>query len=59
MAEESLVSCHLRSEDEDAVSRALSRLAGTAGPMPVWPPRPLPPGILLSPPRNAGEWPTS
>ncbi len=44
-------SCHLRCEDRDAVLRALGSLTGTGSPIQVWPPRPLPAGILISPPR--------
>lgn len=49
----SSVSAHVRGASREEVIRALVRLGvGTGEPVPVWPPRPLPYGIFLSPVRN-------
>lgn len=46
-------SVHLHYPDREAVIRALSRLdLALDRPIPVWPPRPLPAGFVLSPPRE-------
>lgn len=48
-------SAHLLYPDREAVIRALARLdLAVEKPLPVWPPRPLPPGFILSPER--GGW---
>lgn len=45
------LSCHLRCADRDGVLRALRDLDGVGSPLAVWPPRRLPPGVLVSPER--------
>jgi hypothetical protein len=44
-------SCHLKTADPEAVIRALEEATGCGPALPVWPSRPLPPGILVSPVR--------
>lgn len=52
------VSCHLRMGEREAVVRALRQVADLGAPLPVWPPRALTPGALLSPERYGwvGLW---
>jgi hypothetical protein len=45
------LSAHVRCEDRDGVARVLRELSGGGLPLSVWPPRALPPGILISPAR--------
>jgi hypothetical protein len=51
MTEAEIISCHLRTGDRAAVLDALREVAGCGAPLEVWPPRPLPPGIFISPER--------
>jgi hypothetical protein len=46
-------SYHLKAPDREAILRSVQETAACGAPLPVWLPRPLPPGILVSPVRYA------